>query len=71
MTTDQGVIKFPGSDEIEIYRSAANTITIKTNGYPDDEQFITINPRDVPLMCRALRNLARQINEGLRAEIDK
>jgi hypothetical protein len=71
MTTEQGVIEFPGSDEIEVYRSNANTITLKSKAWPDEDQFISINPRDVPMICRALRRIARRINEGLRSEIDK
>ena len=71
MTTEHGGIEFPSSDELEIYHSEANAIAIKSKGWPDEDQFISINPRDVPMICRALRRIARRINEGLRAEIDK
>jgi hypothetical protein len=54
-------IVMPQQLETAVYRNAANTITIRQRGWPDDDVLLTIAPEFAEKLCAAVMRIAGEI----------
>jgi len=61
-SSEKVVYEFPSSETISISR-ANRRIYITTQHDNGTEESTELNPRDIPLICRALQEFANEINQ--------
>ena len=53
----------PTGDFLEVFANVGGTITIRASG--DNQRIVTISPRDVPYLCRLLKQTIADCDEFL------